>query len=259
MNILCNSSIAFNYAGLFFSDGQWIHPDRVEETYEIIYVTGGEVYLHDEALGELVLKKGNLVILEPYKRHFGFKKSCNVSFYWVHFHIPKGTLPFDKRLFSKIDSPHLFKELLHYACLPEKPEYLINSILIRILCEVCYLAKDTNPAADKTAEEIYEWIRINANAKLSAKSIAEHFGFSADHITRIMKKSYGIGTKAVIDMFILLKAKELLANTGKYIKEIAYELNFESDKAFIGFFKYHEGVFPSDFRSKFYKIHMNNK
>ena len=55
------------------------------------------------------------------------------------------------------------------------------------------------------------------------------------------------------------KAKEMLNTTGKYVKEIAYELGFTDDKAFIGFFKYHEGVYPSAFRSRFYMIHMNNR
>ena len=51
----------------------------------------------------------------------------------------------------------------------------------------------------------------------------------------------------------------MLANTGLYVKEIAYELEFESDKAFIGFFKYHEGLYPGEWRDRYYKIHMNNR
>ena len=258
MNILENTNIRFNYAGLFGSEVLWIHPDRTEETYEIIYVTSGKVFMHDEKNGSMELSKGSLVILEPGVRHYGTKHSENVSFYWVHFHLD-GTLPFENRVFTKIDSPHLFKELLHYCFLPERPEYLVNSILVRILCEICFLSEKSHRNADGTAEKIYEWIRANAHSGLTAEKTAKHFGFSPDHVTRIIKKNYGIGVKALINSFVLSKAKELLANTEKYVKEIAYELEFENDKAFIGFFKYHEGVFPSEFRDRFYKIHMNRK
>lgn len=258
MNILENTSIRFNYAGLFNSNGSWIHPDRTEETHEIIYVTGGTVFMHDEKNGDMTIEKGNLVILEPGVRHYGSRHSENVSFYWVHFHLD-GVLPFERRIFTKIDSPYLFKELLHYSFLPERPEYLVNSILVRILSEICFLSEKSQRSADGTAEKIYEWIRASATSKLTAEKTAGHFGFSPDHITRIIKKNYGIGVKALINSFVLSKAKELLANTEKYVKEIAYELEFENDKAFIGFFKYHEGVFPSEFRDRFYKIHMNRK
>lgn len=259
MNILFNSYIKFNYAGLFSTEDDWIHPDRVENTYEIMYITAGEVYLNDEVLGEICLTKGSLAILEPGKRHYGSKISKNTSFYWVHFSVSEESELFKGVQLSRFDNPHLFKELLHFAFLPSSPEYLVNSILIRILSEIRYLCENTSGSADKAAEEIYEWIRANAGASLTAEKTARHFGFSSDHITRIIKKSYGVGTRQLIDRFILSKAKELLANTGKYIKEIAFELGFDSDKAFIGFFKYHEGVFPSEFRNKFYKIHMNSK
>lgn len=259
MNILDNTHIRFEYAGLFSSKDTWIHPDRTEETYEIIYVTSGKVFMNDEKLGELLLEKGNLVILEPGVRHYGSRHSENVSFYWVHFHMDDGVLPFDKRIFEKIDSPYLFKELLHYAFLPESPGYMTSSILTRILCELCFVSDKMGNSSDMTAEKIYEWIRANASGALTAEKTAANFGFSPDHVTRIMKKNYGVGVKSLINTFVLSKAKELLANTEKYVKEIAYELEFDSDKAFIGFFKYHEGIFPSEFKDRFYKIHMNRK
>lgn len=59
--------------------------------------------------------------------------------------------------------------------------------------------------------------------------------------------------------FILSRAKELLCNTGLYVKEIAAQLDFPSDKAFIQFFFYHEGVYPEQFRRRFSRTHLNKK
>lgn len=83
--------------------------------------------------------------------------------------------------------------------------------------------------------------------------------YSADHVSRICKKNFGMGASALIDRFLTERAKMLLCNTEKYVKEIAAELNFQSDKAFIAYFKYHEKCFPSEFRNRFGQLHMNKK
>jgi AraC-like DNA-binding protein len=46
------------------------------------------------------------------------------------------------------------------------------------------------------------------------------------------------------------KAKELLTNTNKSVKEIAFELNFESNFYFSKLFKEKVGLTPGEFRSK---------
>ena len=112
---------------------------------------------------------------------------------------------------------------------------------------------------DGRAEKIYEWIRANTDARLTVERIADHFGYSADHISRICKRHFGVSAKALINRFLLDKAKTLLSNTDKYVKEIGAELNFADDKAFIAYFKYHEKCSPSEFRNRYGKIHMNSK
>lgn len=255
MNISANNYIC-EYGGLFSTDEMWIHPDRTETTYEIIYVTSGKVYMNIDGK-EYCAEKGHLLLLKPHERHFGYRESAGVSFYWIHFHASEN-IQFDTCYLTRFDNAYLFKELLHHLFLPSHPEYLINAILFHILAQIRYILETNDSDANKTAEEICEWIRANISAKLNVEKTAFRFGFSADHVSRLLKKQYGIGCKTLIDKFLLQKAKELLSNTRKYVKEIAYELEFASDKAFIGFFKYHEGVSPSDFRDRFYKIHMNN-
>ena len=257
INILKNPYITCEYGGLFQTKGKWCHPDRVETTYEIIYVVGGEIYMNIDGK-EYCFRKGELVILEPNVRHFGFRESENVSFYWVHFRLEGETLPFRVRHLPGFGHAYLFKELLHNFFLPSRPDYVVDSILVRILAEICYLDESAGQKMDKDAEAISEWIRANISATLKVKTVSEHFGFSADHVSRVLKKQFGVGAKALMDRYLILKSKDLLANTGRYVKEIAYELGFGSDNAFIGFFKYHEGLSPSEFRENFYKIHMNN-
>ena len=257
MNILENPSVKFAFSGLFRSEGRWIHPRRTEETYEIIYVTDGTVRMR-EGDRDVTAKKGQLFLLSPGVCHYGTEESEGVSFYWLHFYI-NGELPFKDRFFDTFENSYLFKELLHYNNLPRVPEYLVNAVLMHILSELCRLSEDRASGINASAEKIYEWVRINAYASLTVKKISEHFGYSSDHVSRICKKSFGIGAKALIDRFILQKAKSSLTNTDKYVKEISAELGFDDDKAFIGFFRYHEGCFPSEFRNRFGKLHMNSR
>ena len=258
MNILMHPNIKFHYSGLFQSIGEWIHPERTEITTEIIYVKKGTVYMNDNGT-DLAVSKGQLVILDANTTHFGTAPSKDVSFYWLHFSLTCGDLPFKKRYFESFEQASLFKEILHYQNIPNSPEYLTNSILLHLLSELCRISGEQGDKKDANAEKIYEWVRINAHAKLMVTAVAEHFGFSSDHISRICKKNFGVGASTLINRFLCEKAKSLLFNTDKYVKEIAAELGFDGDKAFIGFFKYHEGCFPSEYRDRFGKLHMNSR
>jgi len=258
MNILCSDKIIFHYAGLFSSAGPWIHPERTESTWEIIYVTKGEVFLQEEEQ-PWHLKEGQAVLLTPGIRHWGSKTTENVQFYWVHFRVVTGELPFNLRFFPKLEEVALFKELLHFNNLPVVPDYLVNAVLVHILAELCRLSSHAEVVSGAVSPKIYEWLRINACASLTVAQAAKHFGFSADHLTRLMKKDYGTGAKELINRFLMNRAKELLCNTDMYVKEIAAELGFSCDKAFIGYFCYHENCSPTAFRERFCKLHMNSR
>lgn len=258
MSILENTRIAFDYAGLFVGEGNWIHPRRVEKTWEIIYVTKGEVHIA-EGETEYSLSKGELLILSPETEHYGTKESSGVSFYWLHFSVSEGELPFSRRYFKNFESGSLFKEILHYNNLPQIPVELVNAVLIHILAELCFLSGQETADYNGKAEKIYEWARINASPGVTVSQMSKELGYSPDHLTRLCKKAYGVGVRELLSRFVISRAKTMLCNTDKYVKEIAGELGFADDKAFIGFFKYHEGCFPGEFRARFAKTHMNNK
>ena len=258
MNILLNPNVKFHYAGLFQSSKTWMHPKRVENTYEIILVTEGTVHMK-EGQKDIVAEKGDLFILSPLAEHYGTKPTSNVSFYWLHFSLKDISLPFSQTFFQNFENGYLFKEILHYNNLPTPPSELINAVLVHLLSKLYQIEQNKSQSFNAKAEKIHEWIRANANAKLTLNDISENFGYSKDHITRICKSNFGVGAKVLINTFILNKAKNLLANTDKYVKEIAGELNFIDDKSFISFFKYHEKCFPLEYRNKYGKIHINNR
>ena len=81
-----NKYFAFAMVGEFRSSEEWIHPTRTIDTYELILVREGTVYIK-EGITEYTLNVGDMLLLEPNTVHGGFRKSeGKTSFYWFHFH-----------------------------------------------------------------------------------------------------------------------------------------------------------------------------
>lgn len=166
-----------------------------------------------------ILDKGSIIILPAGKMHRGFKESSGVSFYWLHFNmlfnVPK--LPYILKNFS---SPHIFRELLHYANLPEINSFVTDSITAYILVQISMCENKNENKSSKLASEIAEWVRINADAQLTVANTAKHFGYNSEHISRVFKNSYKVGIKEYIQNLIVKKAKDYLVNTNYSVEEI---------------------------------------
>lgn len=245
--------IEFNYMGLFTTQDVWTHPKITESTYEIIYVTEGEIYLA-EGTFEYMLKSGDMILLSKEKEHWGFRESRGkTSFYWVHFDADGISL--ETQVINNFTHISLLKELLHNSSTPLMPLYMKDSVLLHILSEMS-LARE-NSEANTLASSVFEWTRINVKNGLSVEKIAEHFGYNSEHISRIIKKQYGVSLKSIIDDFLIKQAKNYLCNTTYSIKEISDILEFSSSNTFIHFFKYHEKKSPTQYRNTYSNTHMN--
>ena len=124
-------SVSYLYSGLFETQEEWSHPHRVIDSYEILYVVAGEVYLEEE--GErFSLKAGDVYLLRPDCRHGGYRISRGkTSFYWVHF-VTDGWPGLETGLLSVPDSYRfslLLKQLLHIANTPGYPAYAPDAAL----------------------------------------------------------------------------------------------------------------------------------
>ncbi|MGI5878110.1 MAG: AraC family ligand binding domain-containing protein, partial [Christensenellales bacterium] len=77
-------TISYVSSGMFLGS-DWSHPERTIDSYELLFVTKGEVYLHYN--GERhVLCEGDAIIIYPGILHGGYKISQgDTSFYWFHF------------------------------------------------------------------------------------------------------------------------------------------------------------------------------
>ena len=246
----------FDYMGLFDTDRVWIHPERTEKTYELIYNLKNDIFLEENG-NPVTLKKGEVAILKSGVMHRGLETSEGpVSFYWIHFYPDdeECTFPFFAKSFS---SPHLFRELMHYSLVPGANQNLKDAVLIHILNLLSY--ENSMENLPKVVMEALSYIRANATIELTAENTALHFSSSCEPLSRLPKKHCGVTLKALIDRAVINSAKNLLSNTNLSVKEISASLCFVNSNAFINFFKYHEGMSPTSFRGKFSYMHINSR
>ena len=247
------TEFSFSNIGLFESEGDWIHPTVTVETYELIYVVAGEVSLF-EGERQYRLRAGEMLLLEARREHGGIARSTGyTSFYWLHFYTDRiDSFPLQKQFTPPAHTKRNLAELMH---LQEMDRTVAELALARFLMELGVQDRYGN----RTAHEIMEYIRINSHRALTALDIANRFGYSADHLSRILKREFGYDTKTAIVRKRLELIESLLINTDHSVKEIARQCGFEDENKFVKFFKYHESITPSQYRGKYFHVHMNSR
>jgi len=248
-------NVKYISCGNFISDGEWIHPDRCIDSYEIIYVTKGSVYINENGI-DFVIGKQEFLILEPCFRHYGYKCSSNVEFLWLHWSGEVNTSQHIKhsKVINNYEFILLFKQLLRNRLnksLDESFDYLTRLILNEV-----YLS-NTNFKTNDVAENVALWIKANKGKYLSVAAISDHFGYNSDYLNRVFKQSYNKSIKQYIDEERIKFIKELMLNEKLTLKEIAKTTGFEEYKYFLKFFKYHEGFTPTEFQKLYSNVYIN--
>lgn len=248
----------YEIIGEFHSNDGWIHPKRTINSFELIFVLDGTVYIEEEGM-EYKVGANEIILLEPYKQHAGSRKSdTKVAFYWFHFQTNM-TLPCKTHSGTDLyDIKYLLKKLLHIANTPLYHENTADAVGLIIFQELLYHSNSPHNANRAFVRKIVEYIRINCKHNLSVSTVAQHFGYNADYLGKLFKQNYKIGLKEYIASERLKIAKDLLLTTNLSVKEISAEMGFEQENLFIKFFIYHEGISPTRFKNKYFNTHMNN-
>lgn len=84
---------------------------------------------------------------------------------------------------------------------------------------------------------------------LSLNVIAEHLGISPSYLSRIFSEMRGIRFTQYLNDLRIEKAKELLADENRLIRDISQEVGFLTIQSFMRNFKAKTGVTPGEYRS----------
>ncbi|MBQ8525802.1 MAG: helix-turn-helix transcriptional regulator [Clostridia bacterium] len=258
MIYLDNNFFEYVTIGEFRTDREWIHPERSIDSYELILVLEGTVELEEDG-NQYCLSSDEMIILEPGRVHRGVKLSePPTAFYWFHFRTDI-TMPFKTYSGNDVyDVKMLLKKLLHVANTPAYPSGSADAAALMIFQELCVCGGTSEPVT-ALACRIAEYIRINIDDGVTVSRVAEHFGYHADYLGKIFKKSFKLGIKEYISAQKINKAKSLLVSTDMSVKQISAALGYGDENLFVKFFKYHEEISPTGFRNLYKGTHMNNK
>lgn len=243
-------------AGKFVSNGEWIHPDRVIDSNEIIFVTKGDVYINENGT-EYHIKQDEILILQPNLRHFGYKTSSNTEFFWLHWY-SKANIPIKtkhRKLKSSYSISLYFRQLLESFVTNKSSEamdYLTRLILIELFLN------SNPPVSNHISEKIAAWIDANCHAPITEMQIATHFGYNPDYLNRLFKSNFSKTIKQYINNKRMEYIKGLMLCSDLPLKEIAHRSGFTEYKYFLKFFKYHENVTPTEFYKQYAKMHINS-
>ncbi len=264
-NDFMNYDLRYDWGGKFTSREIWRHPTANNPTWEFVYMLRGEAHLFEETR-TFCAEEGCAFLLAPHKTHGGTADSPgDVSFFWMHFYMPDmyenaiAALPPSAMIGSFSQIPLLFRQLLHFSTVSDYPKSVANALVGMLLTE--YAIQTKKQTADREARllsDICEWIRINADRRLTTEDVARQFQYHSDYLSRLFRTRLGISLKAYIDTRRMELLRNLLLTTDEPLKSIAARTGFDDYKAFLKYFTYHDTMTPTALRALYYKTHTNN-
>jgi len=250
-------AVAASNAGLFVSRGMGRHPDRVIDTWELIFVRCGVLGLA-EAGRAFEVSAGETLLLWPGRRHYGtLDYGEDLAFYWVHFGLgPPARGRAEEAVtvaqWSKPPRPDRLTELLHWHLderVAGRRRGQAASARVRLmLCEVAADPGEPAGAASTLAGRAQRWIDAHAHQPVTASDVARALHCSTDHLNRSVRAAHGHTLTEAIHRRRLRDAAVLLRTSDLNVDEVARRCGFSQAGYFRRIFRRHHGMSPSRFR-----------
>lgn len=235
---------------------------RVLTEYQIHYFTEGYGLLENQ-YGRFKISPGTIMITWPDEWH-RFRPQRNTG--WIENYIGlKGVLAdkyFQSNYFQK-DKPvikcQIREELIDsylkifHLVQEEKPcfQFVASGMVIKLLGYIIsfYTQEVFNGKhIHSVIEDVRFMLRENVEKNIDFQQIASDNNVGYSYFRRMFKKYTGISPKQYLLQLKIMRAKELLVGSSLTIKEISYELGFQSIFYFSRIFKEKTGMNPSDLR-----------
>lgn len=236
---------------------------RILNEYQLIYVTQGKGIFESSSQKKTQIQPGNMQLLFPGEWHtYSPDPATGWNEYWIGFK----SSAMDERVrnhFFSVQKPVL------QVGLQEEIVRLYNQAIEvarnqkagfqQMLGGIADLLQSYAYSFDKHQgfEELQVVKQINAAkilmqeqfaSGISAEQIAQELQLGYSWFRHLFKKYSGFAPNQYILELKISKAKSLLTNTDRIIKEIAYECGFENLEYFCSIFKKKENMPPSQYR-----------
>ncbi len=237
---------------------------RILQEFQLVYITKGEGLFASRLKQESTVPEGSMFVLFPGEWHtYKPNEATGWESYWVGFiggiaqevlndklaYIgnPVLNIGYDEEIVS------LYKKILEIS-IAERPGYqnLLSGIVTHLLSYILYRDKNKNlndKAVFNKIDKARLIIREKINTNISPEEIAASLNMSYTWFRRMFKNYTSLAPAQYIAQLKIQKAKELLSVTNSPVKEIAFDLGFESIDYFSTQFKKQTGQTPTQFRA----------
>ncbi len=254
-------------AGLFISRGMGMHPDRIIDSFELIFVRSGTLSISENEV-DLSTPAGETLVLWPGRRHRGtetYRKG--LQYYWIHFRLrndkpPRASSPVVIPQRATPARPDRLAELYHRFLDDQESDRLTPttaSLLVQLmLCEVATSAR-ANPtsASAVLAARAEAHILERLQEPLSASDVANALDMNPDYLTRAFKIARGQTITEFIHRARLREARAMLRDSAVSVKQIARRLGYGEATYLRRLFRRYEGMSPNAYRRLHAKVHVN--
>lgn len=239
----------------------WENGRKLHE-FQIIYITDGSGVFENKN-GEFPIIPGTLMVIRKNSWH-RYRPNKNTG--WTENYIG-----FDGKLASHFLE---INKVLDGACvihcgfheelidtyykifnlvLKEKPGFqqIATGLVIKLIGHIVTFQKQkdfTGKAFEKTIENVRFHIRQNINKNIDMEEYAQQYNLSYSYFRKIFKEYTGVSPHQYYLDLKIMRSKELILTTDKSIKEISFDMGFESTSYFSRLFKQKTGINPSDLR-----------
>ena len=145
----------------------------------------------------------------------------------------------------------LFNSLQFHIENTQDPTQLFGEMLNVVISSAGYYEKKNLSNVDYKINSIVEYINKNFAVDNSLESLAKQYDLNVSYLSKVFKQRYGKNFIDFITELRIEQAKKLLTTTGKSIKEITYEVGYNSQTYFCKVFKKAIGISASEYKQKY--------
>lgn len=263
-------------AGLFISRGAAMHPTRIIDSHELIFVKQGELDMWE---GEQVfhLEAGQTLHLWPGRQHGSTKPMpLGLKFYWIHFEVEDGTRK-TRRFASDEFAPTVKVPQVSQITQPERLEWLFRTFLddqeagvlqpysanlltMLMLTEVAHSHEGRTPRSDDVnvvATWAHTYICINYDRAITTSKVATALGYNADYLGRVYRQVYGCTLTEAIHRQRVHMACQYLLDSKLTIEQIGQKCGFSDPDYFRRVFRRYMQISPGNYRDEYSRVHVN--
>ena len=239
---------------------------RVFNEYQVIYISKGEGVFESESCPQTIVREGTVILLFPDEWH-RFKPNPDTGWdeAWAGFEGNIINNLVQQNFFSRSNPllhiglqesvVHILSDIIEKTKI-EKPGYqpVIAGSVLHLLGHLHSLARQAMIRGENVSETIINKaiciLRNKAFQDYSVESVADDLNVSYSWLRKTFKLYTGIAPGQYLLQMKINKAKMLLNESDKSIKEIAFASGFISSYYFSKIFKIKMGIAPEVYRKK---------